>query len=250
MLIALEGGDGVGKSTQHRLLVAHLQAAGHEVVATRQPGGTALGTKIREMVLDPASGDIPPRAEALLYAADKADHVASVIEPALARGAIVVTDRYVDSMLAYQGLGRALALDELRELARWAVAGRYPDLTVLLDMDPADAVGVKQQHDRLEAAGAEFHRRVRQSFVALAEEEPHRYVVLPAREPVDVLATAIAARVDELLVQVEQRTPNPVPDAERTTADSSEVAAPKTAREVKLATAMKELSEKFGRLQP
>lgn len=205
LLIALEGGDGVGKSTQQRLLVAHLEQAGHEVVATRQPGGTALGTKIREILLDPDSGDIPPRAEALLYAADKADHVASVIEPALARGAVVVTDRYVDSMLAYQGLGRSLAIDELEELARWAVGERYPDLTVLLDMDPDEAVGTKQNHDRLEAAGAEFHRRVRQSFLTMARDEPHRYLVLPARKPVAELAATIAARVDALFGQVTAR---------------------------------------------
>lgn len=197
--IAFEGGDGVGKSTQQRALVEHLRRAGHEVVATRQPGGTPAGARIREILLDPATGDLAPRAESLLYAADKADHVAAVIEPALARGAIVVTDRYVDSMLAYQGAGRALDWDELVGLADWAVAGRYPDLTVLLDMDPDQAVGVKADRDRLEQAGDEFHRRVRESFLQMAAAAPERYLVLPARDPIDSLATRIAARVDDLL---------------------------------------------------
>lgn len=199
VFIAFEGGDGAGKSTQVEYLAAHLAARGVERVVTRQPGGTTLGAKLRMLVLDPASGDVDHRAEALMYAADKAQHVHETIRPALARGAVVISDRYVDSMLAYQGAGRDLSLDDVRRLAWWAVGGLRPDLTVLLDADHAEAVEKLAVKDRLEAAGAGLHRRAREHFLALAAERPGEYLVLPARDDRHDIARRVAARVDEIV---------------------------------------------------
>lgn len=199
VFIVFEGGDGVGKSTQVRLLADALQADGHEVVVTHEPGDTPVGRDIRRILLDPATGDLSPRAESLLYAADKAQHLFEVVEPALARGAVVVCDRYVDSMLAYQGAGRVLDLVEVEQVARWATEHRRPDLTVLLDLDPAEAVGALTDLDRVEAAGLEFHERARALFLTLAEREPEHHLVLPAREPIEILAAEIAQRARQLL---------------------------------------------------
>ncbi len=177
--IALEGGDGAGKSTQLRLLVAALERDGRPVLVTRQPGGTELGTEIRNLVLH---GDhVSPRAEALLYAADKAHHVDTMIAPALATGTIVVTDRYVDSAIAYQGAGRDLGSDEIARLQLWAVGDLMPDLTIVLDVSPE--VGRSRRgavHDRLEAEGDDFHASVREHFLHLARSAPHRYLVVDA----------------------------------------------------------------------
>lgn len=199
VFIVFEGGDGVGKSTQVRLLADALTAAGHRVVLTHEPGDTPVGHDIRRILLDPATGDLSPRAEALLYAADKAQHLFEVVEPALARGEVVVCDRYVDSMLAYQGAGRVLDLADVERVARWATADVRPDLTVLLDLDPADAMGDIAELDRVEAAGLEFHRRARELFVELARRDPSRFLVLPAREPVEQLAAQIWTRVQSVL---------------------------------------------------
>lgn len=197
--IVLEGGDGVGKSTQLELLVTWLEARGEKVVRTFEPGDTAVGRQIRRLVLDPATGHLSARAEALLYAADKAEHVDAVIRPALAAGAVVVCDRYVDSMIAYQGAGRVLSPAEVEEVARWATEDLRPDLTVVLDVAPDQAVGVIANKDRLEAAGDVFHQRVREHFLAVAEREPERYLVVDARRTRQDLARAIRARVTELL---------------------------------------------------
>lgn len=199
IFIVFEGGDSVGKSTQVERLTGWLQDQGVAHVVTRQPGGTPVGVELRRLVLDPATGDVDTRAEALIYAADKAQHVYELIRPALARGEVVVSDRYVDSMIAYQGAGRALDIDEVSEIAWWAVWGLKPDLTVLLDADPADAVATIRDKDRLEGAGIELHRRARRFFLDLAAAEPGRYLVLNARLTRDELADAIAARVAELL---------------------------------------------------
>ena len=199
LFIVFEGGDSVGKSTQVERLTAWLTARGVAHVVTRQPGGTAIGAKLRRLVLDPASGDVGIRAEALMYAADKAQHVHELIGPALDRGEVVVSDRYVDSMIAYQGAGRALDIDEVSTIAWWAVGGLRPHLTVLLDADPADAVATIESKDRLEGAGIEVHHRARQYFLDLAAADPERYLVLNARLTRDVLADAIAARVEPLL---------------------------------------------------
>lgn len=197
--IVLEGGDAVGKSTQMGFLAAWLEERGVPHVVTRQPGGTRLGLRLRQLVLDPSMGHVAPRCEALIYAADKAQHVAEVVEPAIAEGKVVVSDRYVDSMIAYQGAGRALGLDEVEGLARWATGGLVPDLTIVLDAHPTDAVRHIEEKDRLESAGDEFHARVRDHFLRLASEGGNRYLVVDALRPREVVAAEIAARVSELL---------------------------------------------------
>ena len=179
LFVAFEGGDGAGKSTQVRLLVDALRRAGRDVVETREPGGTPLGMQLRRLVLH---GDhVSPRAEALLYATDKAQHVDTVVRPALAEGRVVVTDRYVDSAVAYQGAGRALGADEVARLQYWAVDDLRPDLTVLLDVT-ADTGRARRGdvHDRLEAEDDAFHEAVRGHFLTLAAADPDRYLVLDA----------------------------------------------------------------------
>lgn len=198
--IVFEGGDGVGKSTQVARLVAWLEQQGVDHLVTRQPGGTGLGRELRRLVLDPNSAAVSPRAEALLYAADKAQHVSEVVLPALQRGQVVVSDRYVDSMIAYQGAGRILDLGEVTGLAQWATQDLLPELTILLDAEPAETVSQIAAKDRLEGAGLDFHRRVRRHLLQLAEAAPERYLVLPARRSRDELAAEIQDRVSELLV--------------------------------------------------
>jgi dTMP kinase len=202
LFITLEGGDGVGKSTQAALLEASLTEAGHTVVRTREPGGTDLGGEIRSMVLH-RRGHIAPRAEALLYAADRAHHVATVVRPALERGEVVLQDRYLDSSVAYQGAGRVLGADEVRELSLWAVEGLLPDLTVLLDLDETASRSrldsSRTEYDRLEAEAADFHARVRHAFLDLAAAEPDRFLVLDASRDRADIARAIGDRVRELL---------------------------------------------------
>lgn len=197
--IALEGGEGAGKSTQLKLLEAWLVERGHEVVVTREPGATSAGARIRTLLLDP-SAQLAPRAEAMLYAADRAQHVAEVVRPALERGAVVVTDRYVDSSLAYQGAGRELAVDEVAKLSRWATGGLRPDLVVLLDIDPA--VGLARagdEPDRIEAESLAFHHRVREGFVELAAQDPDRYLVIPADQELGIVQDAVRCRVAALV---------------------------------------------------
>lgn len=197
--ITFEGGDGSGKTTQASLLEDWLRALGRTVVRTREPGGTEVGNLIREIVLH-HRGDISPRAEALLYAADRAHHVATLVRPALARGEVVIQDRYLDSSVAYQGAGRVLDAGEIRALSLWASEGALPDVTVLLDLDPVSARqrldAADKPFDRLEAEQAEFHERVRAGFLALAAAEPARFLVLDASLPVDEIAAAVRARVD------------------------------------------------------
>ncbi|GGH43375.1 dTMP kinase [Microbacterium album] len=205
--ITFEGGDGVGKTTQARLLHEWIEAAGRAVVRTREPGGTEVGALIRDIVLHhrgrDGSGHIAPRAEALLYAADRAHHVASVVRPALERGDVVIQDRYLDSSVAYQGAGRVLDAREVRDLSMWATDGALPHLTVLLDLDPAAARArldaEDKPFDRLESEKDDFHRRVRNAFLALASAEPERFLVLDASLPVDELAADIRTRVRALL---------------------------------------------------
>ena len=199
LFVVFEGGDGVGKSTQVVELVSRLRNRRIEPVVTRQPGGTPIGEKLRELLLDPGHPELTARTEALVYAADKAQHVEEVILPALAHGKVVVCDRYVDSMIAYQGAGRVLDLAEVEQVARWATGGLRPDLTVLLDIDPAEAVANIRQQDRLEAAGLDFHRRAREHFLRLAGEDPERYLVLGARESRENIAEKVAEKVLALL---------------------------------------------------
>jgi dTMP kinase len=204
VFVVFEGGDGVGKTTQVDRLCAWLANAGHDVMKTFEPGDTTVGAMIRRIVLDPATGEMSPRAEALLYAADKAQHIFAVVKPALRRDAVVVCDRYVDSMLAYQGAGRALEPAEIEQIARWATEDLRPDLTVVLDAELSDGVHAKADKDRLESAGDVFHERTRQSFLELARRDPDRYLVLDARASREEIAAQVAERVTQLL---EVRTP-------------------------------------------
>ncbi|MBV9025282.1 MAG: dTMP kinase [Streptomycetaceae bacterium] len=198
--LAIEGGDGAGKSTQVEAIAEWIRAKGHEVVVTREPGATAVGKRLRSILLDVGSTGISHRAEALLYAADRAEHVDSVVRPALERGAIVISDRYIDSSVAYQGAGRDLEPTEIARISRWATGGLVPHLTVLLDVSPETArERFTEAPDRLESEPAEFHRRVRKGFLALAAADPSRYLVVDAgQEPVAVSRT-VRHRLDELL---------------------------------------------------
>jgi dTMP kinase len=202
LFLTLEGGDGSGKSTQSALLTAWLQEQGRTVVNTREPGGTEVGVEVRELVLH-HRGHIAPRAEALLYAADRAHHIATVVRPALERGDIVIQDRYLDSSVAYQGAGRVLDRTEVRDLSLWATEGLLPDLTILLDLD--ESIGrvrldeSRTRYDRLEAEADDFHGRVRAAYLELADAEPARFLVLDATLPVDDLAQRIRDRVSPLL---------------------------------------------------
>ncbi len=205
LFLALEGGEGAGKSTQARLLAIWLRDQGYDVVATHEPGATKIGMRLRALLLDTAHAGLDPRAEALMYAADRAEHVHALIMPALERGAVVVTDRYVDSSLAYQGAGRLLPVSEVAEINKWATGGLLPDLTVVLDLPPAAGLGRRRSSaDRLEAEPPDFHQRVRAGFLTLAEADPARYLVLDATRPELDISREIQVRVRGLL-------PDPVP---------------------------------------
>lgn len=201
VFVALEGGEGGGKSTQSALLCEWLASLGHEVLATREPGATDVGAQLRRIVLDPATGALSPRTEALIYAADKAEHVDAVVLPALARGEVVVTDRYVDSTLAYQGAGRDVDAAELEHVARWATADLRPHLTVVLDVDPSVGLARAGSHDRIEAEPLEFHQRVREHFLALAAADPDHYLVLDADAAPQDVHVAVRTAVEPWLVQ-------------------------------------------------
>jgi dTMP kinase len=214
LLIAFEGGEGSGKTTQARLISIWLREFGYDVVTTHEPGATKVGMRLRALLLDTAHTGMSPHAEALMYAADRAEHVAAVIAPALDRGAIVITDRYVDSSLAYQGAGRNLPVEDIARFNWWATGGRIPDLTILLDMDPMAGLRRRARSaDRLEAEPAEFHQRVRAGFQALAKAEPARYLVLNADRPTEEITRDIQNRIRGML-------PDPVPSvAEAATGD-------------------------------
>lgn len=202
VLIAFEGGEGAGKSTQVKRLQEWLTSEGLVARATFEPGATPSGAGIRSILLDRSHASVDPRAEALLYAADRAQHVADVLRPALDAGEVVLTDRFVDSSLAYQGAGRTIPLDDVRMLSRWATGGLRPDLTVLLDLPPETGLARARGRsvaDRMESESLEFHQRVRQTFRALAESDPDRYLVLDATQGPDGLAAAIRVRVADLL---------------------------------------------------
>ncbi len=203
IFITLEGGDGAGKTTQAELLSGWLAERGLEVVRTREPGGTSLGVALRDLLLH--GGEVSDRAEALLYAADRAQHVAEVVRPALERGAAVVQDRYIDSSLAYQGAGRPLDPTEVRRLSEWASEGLWPQVTVLLDVSTKVAASRRdasgERADRLESEADEFHQRVRERFLDLARQDPERFLVLDASDAVDEIHTAIVKRVAPLLPQ-------------------------------------------------
>ncbi len=194
--VVFEGGEGAGKSTQARMLAKTLRAAGHEVVETREPGGTPAAEAMRTVLLGPEFVGLGDRAEALLFAASRSDHVRAVIAPALQRGAVVVCDRYIDSSLAYQGIARDLGIADVRAINRWATAGLVPDVTVVLDVNPETGLRRAGAPDRLESEPLEFHRRVAQAFLELAAEAPDRYLVLDAARKPAELAAAIASRIE------------------------------------------------------
>ncbi|AXI87137.1 dTMP kinase, partial [Streptomyces sp. ETH9427] len=195
--IALEGGDGAGKSTQAEALADWIRSKGHEVVLTREPGATPVGKRLRSILLDVSSAGLSHRAEALLYAADRAEHVDTVVRPALERGAVVITDRYIDSSVAYQGAGRDLSPTEIARINRWATAGLVPNLTVLLDVSPETArERFTEAPDRLESEPAEFHARVRSGFLTLAAADPGRYLVVDAGQEAEAVTTVIRHRLD------------------------------------------------------
>lgn len=197
--IVLEGGDGVGKTTQVKLLTDWLTGQGIEHVVTRQPGGTPLGNRLRDLVLDPEIGEVAVRAEALIYAADKAQHVMEVVEPALERGLVVISDRFIDSMIAYQGAGRGVDVDEIEKLALWATGGLRPDLTLLLDAHPGDAMARLTSKDRLEQAGDAFHAQVREYYLQLAHEGGESYSIIDSQDTPQRVSANIIERVSQLL---------------------------------------------------
>ena len=214
IFVTFEGGDGAGKTTQIERAAVWLREAGHEVVITREPGGTDLGAHVRQLLLH---GEyVAPRAEALLYAADRAHHVETLVRPALARGAVVLQDRYVDSSSAYQGAGRALDADDVEAISRWATGSLRPHLTVLLDVSPELARqrrGERGAQDRLEREADDFHARVREHFLRLAGRDAGRYLVLDAGSTRDELSAAIAARLARETGAAAPATGEPAPSA-------------------------------------
>ena len=201
LFIAFEGGDGAGKSTQSRLLAEALRDRGMVVVQTREPGGTEIGEKLRSLVLDHGHGEIDARTEALMYAAARAAHVEQLIRPALSRGEAVITDRYIDSSVAYQGIGRGLGTREVRELNAWATDSLWPDFTVVLDVDPAEGRARRAPggEDRLESEPDSFHAQVRDAYLDAAAAAPERYLVIDARQDVQIIAGLILERVEQVL---------------------------------------------------
>ena len=197
VFISFEGGEGSGKSTQAKLLKEYLETQGHTVTLTREPGGTKLGKELRDILLH-THDEVSPRAEALLYAADRAHHVETLIRPALERGEIVITDRYLDSSIAYQGAGRVLSPGEVGRISRWATESLIPTLTIIIDLPSEIGLGRLKSKDRLERESLVFHERVRQEFLSMALLDPERYLVIDGRQSIEDLNHAIVDRVMEL----------------------------------------------------
>jgi dTMP kinase len=198
IFIAFEGGEGIGKSTQSQLLKQWLEQEGESVVLSREPGGTDLGIEIRKILLSHSTGEISPRAEALLYAADRAHHVFSVIRPALANGQVVISDRYFDSSIAYQGAGRVLEPGEVARISRWATESLFPTLTIIIDLPAEIGLSRLKSKDRLESQPIAFHERVRQEFLQLAAVDPERYFIVDGNQSIDEIHTAIISRVSQI----------------------------------------------------
>ena len=198
VFIAFEGGEGSGKSTQSKLLKKWLEEEGEEVVLSREPGGTEMGKDLRRILLDHSTGEISPRAEALLYAADRAHHVYSKIRPALDRGDVVITDRYFDSSIAYQGAGRVLVSGEVARISRWATESLFPTLTILIDLPAETGLGRLKSKDRLEVEPLDFHERIRQEYLQLSLLDPERYLVVDGRQTVEEIHLDIIKRVGEI----------------------------------------------------
>jgi dTMP kinase len=198
IFIAFEGGEGTGKSTQSKLLATWLEEEGEHVLLTREPGGTSLGKDLRKILLAKQTGDISPRAEALLYAADRAHHVHSVIRPALAKGEVVITDRYFDSSIAYQGAGRVLSPGEVARISRWATESLFPTLTIVIDLPVETSLARLKSRDRLESEANDFHERVRQEFLQIARLDPERYYIVDGKQSIEKIHKAVVNRVGEI----------------------------------------------------
>lgn len=195
----MEGGEGAGKSTHSKRLAEYLESLGHEVVLTREPGGTPTAEKIRNILLDPEITDMPDQTEALLFAAARADHAANLIRPALERGATVICDRYFDSSVAYQGFSRGLGADKIRDLSLWATDNLIPDFTIYLDV-PAEAGEQRMDGtDRMEIQSRDFHEAVHQAFRDIAATSPYPNVVIDATAPKDDVAAAVRSAIDGVL---------------------------------------------------
>jgi dTMP kinase len=198
VFIAFEGGEGTGKSTQSKLLKKWLEQEGEEVVLSREPGGTDLGQGLRKILLGHETGAISPRAEALLYAADRAHHVFSTIRPALDRGDVVITDRYFDSSIAYQGAGRVLQPNEVARISRWATESLFPTLTIIIDQPAEIGLARLKSRDRLEAEPLAFHERVRNEYLQIASLDPERYLIVDGTQSIDDIHEEIISRVGEI----------------------------------------------------
>ena len=201
VFVCFEGGEGAGKSTQTRALESWLRSEGYAVRLTFEPGDTEVGRILRDIVLSPSTGELSDRTESLLYAADKAEHVETVVLPALERGEVVITDRYVDSMLAYQGAGRPLELAEVEHVARWATHDLRPHLTVVLDLEPDHGLGRFAERDRIEGESVEFHERVRRAYLELAARDPEHYLVVDAGRAAQEITDVVLTRLEPLLAQ-------------------------------------------------
>jgi dTMP kinase len=199
LFIAIEGGEGAGKSTHAKRIAEYLKSLGQEVVLTREPGGTPTAEKIRSILLDPEITDMPDQTEALLFAASRADHAANLIRPALERGATVICDRYFDSSVAYQGYSRGLGAEKVRDLSLWATGNLIPDFTIYLDV-PAEAGEQRMDGtDRMEIQSRDFHEAVHQAFRDIAATSPYPHVVIDATAPKEEVATAVRAAIDGVL---------------------------------------------------
>jgi dTMP kinase len=248
--IAIEGGDGAGKSTQVEALAEWIRSKGHEVVVTREPGATAVGKRLRSILLDVSSSGISHRAEALLYAADRAEHVDTVVRPALDRGAVVISDRYIDSSVAYQGAGRDLAPTEIARISRWATDGLVPHLTVLLDITPEGArERFTEAPDRLESEPAEFHQRVRAGFLTLAAADPARYLVVDGAQAPETVTTVVRHRLDQLLPLSAQEIEARAEAERKAAAEAARLAAEEAARKAELERQERERQAQLDKLR-
>jgi len=199
LFIAIEGGEGAGKSTQTRLLAEHLTARGFEVVITREPGGTATAEKIRKLLLDPDVTDMPDHTEALLFAAARADHAHNLIRPALERGAVVICDRYIDSSVAYQGVARGLGADYIRSLSEWATSGLIPDFTIYLNVPLEESAHRMDGTDRMEIQSRDFHRAVHQAFSDIASSSTYPNIQIDGTQPKHEIAQQIVTALEQVL---------------------------------------------------